>query len=133
MQADPDTRRVIEEALDAGVRAGIAYLETHGLEVRSDERRVAADGMWAVQYRHTTNRNLEPQLHDHVVIANIAADPDGVTKTIAARSLFTHATTAGHLAGQAVRRHLTAQLGYEWGLSAMGLAISPTSTRRRSP
>ena len=115
VQADPETRRIIEEALDVGVRTGIAYLETHGLEVRSGERPIAADGMWAVQYRHTTNRNLEPQLHDHVVIANIAADPDGNTKTIAARSLFTHATTAGHLAGQAVRHHLTAHLGYEWG------------------
>ena len=59
VQGDPDTRRIIEEALNAGVRAGISYLETNGLEVRSDERRVAADGMWAVQYRHTTNRNLD--------------------------------------------------------------------------
>ncbi len=103
--ADPETPRTIENALHLGVRTGIAYLETYGLEVRAGERRIAADGMWAVQYRHTTNRNLEPQLHDHVVLANIAADPDGNTQTIAARSLFTHATTAGHLAGQAVRHH----------------------------
>lgn len=115
VQADPATRRVIEDALDLGVSTGIAYLENHALEVRHGDRRLAADGMWAVQYRHTTNRNLEPQLHDHVVIANIAADPNGTTKTIAARSLFRHATTAGHLAGQAVRHHLTKHLGYEWG------------------
>lgn len=115
VQADPATRKVIEDALDLGVRAGIAYLETHGLDVRAGEQRIAADGMWAIQYRHTSNRNLEPQLHDHVVIANIAADPNGNTRTIAARALFTHATTAGHLAGQAVRHHLTEQLGYEWG------------------
>ena len=115
VQADPATRKVIEDALDLGVRTGIAYLENHGLDVRAGERRIAADGMWAIQYRHTSNRNLEPQLHDHVVIANIAADPNGNTRTVAARSLFTHATTAGHLAGQAVRHHLTERLGYEWG------------------
>jgi conjugative relaxase-like TrwC/TraI family protein len=114
VQADETTRRIIEVALDVGVKTGIAYLETHGLQVRQGDRRVAGEGMWAVQYRHTTNRNLEPQLHDHVVIANISA-ADGDTRTIAARSLFTHATTAGHLAGQAVRHELTAQLGYAWG------------------
>ena len=61
VQADPATRRVIEDALDLGVRTGIAYLEDHGLEVRSGDRRVSADGMWAVQYRHTSNRNLSGQ------------------------------------------------------------------------
>ncbi len=140
VQADPTTRRIIEDALDVGVRTGIAYLENHALEVRHGDRRLAADGMWAVQYRHTTNRNLEPQLHDHVVIANIAADPNGTTKTIAARSLFRHATTAGHLAGQAVRHHLTEHLGYEWGTLRNGTCdlahIHPTplgaiSTRSR--
>ncbi len=115
VQADVATRRIIEDALDFGVKTGIAFLETHGLQVRQGDRRVAGEGMWAVHYRLTTNRNLEPQLHDHVVIANISATADGETRTIAARSLFTHATTAGHLAGQAVRHELTKQLGYAWG------------------
>jgi conjugative relaxase-like TrwC/TraI family protein len=115
VQADDETRRIIEGALDIGVKTGIAFLESHGLQVRQGDRRVAGEGMWAVQYRHTTNRNLEPQLHDHVVIANISAPADGNTRTIAARSFFTHATTAGHLAGQAVRHELTRQLGYAWG------------------
>lgn len=140
VQANPTTRRIIEEALDLGVRTGIAYLENHGLEVRDHDRRVGADGMWAVQYRHTTNRNLEPQLHDHVVIANMAADRSGTTKTIAARSIFTHATTAGHLPGQAVRHHLTDRLGHEWGPVRNGTCdladihptpLSAVSTRSR--
>ena len=114
VQADPATRTKIEAALDEGARVGVSYLESHGLHVRHDGGRVAADGVWAVQYRHTTNRNLEPQLHDHVVIANITATPNGDTRTIAAHALFTHATTAGHLAGQAVRHRLTNTLGYAW-------------------
>ena len=136
VQADPATRATIEAALDEGVRVGVSYLESHGVHVRHEGGRLAADGVWAVQYRHTTNRNLEPQLHDHVVIANIAATPNGDTRTIAAHALFTHATTAGHLAGQAVRHHLTNTLGYAWEPVVNGTAeirgVPPVAIRAMS-
>ena len=50
VQADPATRRVIEEALDLGVRTGITYLENHGLQVRDHDRRVHSGfGLAALQ------------------------------------------------------------------------------------
>ena len=70
-RASTGERGTIEAALDAGTNAAVAYLEDHAVAVRRGRGVAKADGVWAASYRHLTNRNLEPQLHDHVVIANI--------------------------------------------------------------
>jgi TrwC relaxase len=83
-RANPEQRRTIEKALDAGTNAAVAYLEDQALAVRRGRSAVKADGVWAASFRHMTNRNLEPQLHDHVVIANIGAS-DGRTQALDSR------------------------------------------------
>ena len=100
VHADAEQRGVIEDALRHGVQAGVSHLEDHGLAVRRDRSAVGADGMWAASYLHLTNRNLEPQLHVHTVIVNVAADAaTGETQTVDGRGLFREVTTAGYLAG----------------------------------
>ncbi len=137
-RGNADERRVIEAAFDAGTDAAVAYLEDHALAVRRGLGAVKADGVWAASYRHVTNRNLEPQLHDHVVIANIAS-ADGRTQTIDSRLLHHHAKTAGYVAGAVTRRQLTETLGVGWQRVERGLAdiegvsrqmIDAFSTRR---
>jgi conjugative relaxase-like TrwC/TraI family protein len=137
-RATPEQRRTIEAALDAGTNAAVAYLEDQALAVRVGGRAAKADGVWAASYRHMTNRNLEPQLHDHVVIANIAA-ADGRTQTLHSRLLHHHAKTAGYVAGAVTRRHLTDTLGLAWQPVERGLSdidgitrpmINAFSTRR---
>ena len=85
-RASTDERRTIEAVLDEGTNAAVAYLEDHAVAVRRGRGAERADGVWAASYRHLTNRNLEPQLHDHVVIANIGA-ADGRTQALDSRLL----------------------------------------------
>ncbi len=101
-RATPEERGTI----DAGTNAAVAYLEDHAVAVRRGRGAEKADGVWAGSYRHLTNRNLEPQLHDHVVIANIGA-ADGRTQALDSRLLHHHAKTAGYVAGAVTRRHLS--------------------------
>lgn len=138
VNADGAQRNIIEGAIKAGVAAGVAHLEDHGLAIRQGRGSSTADGLWAASYLHLTNRSLEPQLHVHTVIANVAAT-DEATQTIDARGLYREATTAGYLAGAETRRILSAELGVGWDrghkgtMEAAGVpqaAIDAMSTRR---
>ncbi|MCC6436160.1 MAG: relaxase domain-containing protein [Acidimicrobiales bacterium] len=134
----PEVRALCEEAFDAGVAAGVDYLERHAIWVRRGRGYEPAGGMFAASYRHDTNRELEPQLHEHVVIANMASAADGRTQALDARGLFAHATTAGHLA-EAEMQHHTNRRGLAWTPTHRGIAnvagvsddaIQTMSTRR---
>lgn len=99
----------------------MAYVESEGFHVRDGRGRSRAGEMLAASYRHTTNRALEPQLHEHVVIANIAAAPNGAIRAVDARGLFAHATPAGYLPAAQLRHDLR-QAGVRWGPAHKGLA-----------
>ncbi len=133
-----DQRVIIESAIKAGVQAGVSHLEDHGLQIRSGRGAEQADGVWAASYLHLTNRSLEPQLHVHTVIANVAGAGES-TQTIDARGLYREATTAGYLAGAQTRAILAEQLGVNWDRPHKGTmevagvseaAIDAMSTRR---
>ena len=126
----PEHRKVIEAALDAGTNAAVAYLEDQALAVRRGRGTAKADGVWAASYRHLTNRNLEPQLHDHVVIANIGA-ANRRTQALDSRLLHHHAKTAGYVAGAVTRQHLTEHLGVAWQPVERGLADIEGITRKQ--
>lgn len=136
--ADPELRRGIEDAWDAAVAVGVGYLEGHAIWVRRKRGHEPAAGMVAASFRHGTSRELDPQLHEHVVIANMATAADGRVQTLDGRGLFAHATTAGHLA-EAELQHRTAALGLAWSGTRRGIAnvdgvprtaIDAMSTRR---
>jgi conjugative relaxase-like TrwC/TraI family protein len=129
-RASTNERQVIEAALDAGTNAAVAYLEDQAVAVRRGRCTEKADGVWAASYRHLTNRNLEPQLHDHVVIANIGA-ADGRTQALDSRLLHHHAKTAGHVAGAVTRRHLSERLGIAWQPVERGLSDIDGITRNQ--
>jgi conjugative relaxase-like TrwC/TraI family protein len=141
VHANTEQRRQIEQAIDTGVNAAVSYLEEHALNVRRGRGSEQADGAWAASYRHLTNRHLEPQLHEHILIANVAAPATGgPTQAIDARGLMHHAKTAGYVAGAVIRNELTRTLGVEWlpveqGLSDLAgiprSAIDAMSTRRK--
>ncbi len=109
-----EVQATIEQALTIGVNAGMAYLEDEGFWVRRGRGEERATGMTAAAYRHHTSRALEPQLHDHVVVPNMAWADGGRVQAVDARGLHAHATPVGHIADAAMRRHLTNTLGIEW-------------------
>ncbi len=141
VHAKPEQRHAIERSIDNGVNAAVSYLEEHALNVRRGRGSEQADGVWAASYRHLTNRHLEPQFHEHILIANVAAPViGGATQAIDARGLMHHAKTAGYVAGAVIRNELSQTLGLEWQPVTQGLAdlagiprtaIDAMSTRRK--
>ncbi|MEZ5410181.1 MAG: MobF family relaxase [Acidimicrobiales bacterium] len=121
-QGTDTDRATIDQAIDASVATGMAYLEREGFHVRRNGQRETATALVAAGYRHNTNRALEPQLHEHVVIANMATNSTGQVRAVDARGLFAHATTAGYLAGAELRHQLADRLGVSWTTPHKGLA-----------
>jgi conjugative relaxase-like TrwC/TraI family protein len=121
-RADDGVRAEIIASVDASVVAGVTYLERQALRVRIGGLRQEARGMVAASYLHSTSRALDPQLHRHVVVANAATGPDGVSRAVDSPSLFHHAKTAGYVAGAELRHQLTARLGVQWTTVSRGLS-----------
>lgn len=135
---DAETRQLCEDAFEAGVARGVAYLEDHALFLGRQGGRREASNMIAASYRHSTSRELEPQLHEHVVIANMGTGKDGAVRALDSRSLFANATTAGYLAEAEMQHHCN-RLGITWTETHRGIAnvvgvpaeaIKAMSTRR---
>ncbi len=92
--AKPTEQAEILESVAAAVGAGVAYLEDHAAYVQGSPH--PAKGLVGASFLHATSRALEPQLHHHVVVANMTQRADGKVLALDGRPLFSHAMTAGH-------------------------------------
>ena len=68
------------------------------------------------------SRAGDPQLHTHVVVANLVQADDGRWSALDARRLYAHAKTAGYLYEARLRAELTRELGVEWTPVRNGIA-----------
>ncbi|MDQ6806995.1 MAG: relaxase domain-containing protein, partial [Actinomycetota bacterium] len=117
--ADGETREAIASAHGEAVREGLGYLEGNAALVR---RRVEgelvaqrADGLLVAGFEQHWNRENDPHLHTHAVVANMAPGPDGRWTALHGGAIYRHARTAGHVYQAALRRALSERLGVEWG------------------
>jgi conjugative relaxase-like TrwC/TraI family protein len=112
-------------AHEAAVRAAVAYLEDTAVQVRrghdGGEVRAGA-GLIAAAYRHRMSRALDPQLHTHVVAANMTRGPDGRYTALHGTPLYRAAKTAGYLYQSHLRAVITERLGLAWGRVHNGAA-----------
>ena len=115
----------IVRAHDEAVRATLEFVEGHLLATRQWDRegrrhvRVPAPSMVAATFRHKANRNLEPHLHTHAVIANMTRKPDGTWASLDTGALG----RSERLIGAHYRNELAARLlrlGYELRPSMVG-------------
>ena len=107
--------RHIEEAMEVATREAIRVWEAHGAWTRKNGGWVPSEGMLAVTAQGTTNRNGDPQLHHHVVIANQARrQSDGAWRALDGTLLFGARPLATQVWGRTLRSHLSAALGVEW-------------------
>jgi conjugative relaxase-like TrwC/TraI family protein len=103
---------------EEAVRAALGYLEDTAVMVRrghGGESVEPAGGLIAAAYRHRMSRALDPQLHTHVVAANLARGPDGRFTALHSTMLYRSAKTAGVLYQAHLRALVTERLGLEWG------------------
>lgn len=127
--ADPETRSVIRQAHIEAVDEVVRYVESRAIRARDtvDGRRheVETDGVIAAAFDHRTSRAGDPLLHTHVVVANmtlIDTKAGPTWRAIAARGLFEHAKSAGHLYQAHLRHVMSQRLGVEWGEVTNGYA-----------
>ncbi|MGI8803498.1 MAG: MobF family relaxase [Solirubrobacteraceae bacterium] len=107
------------------VEAALAYLEDSAVQVRrghGGERVEVGEGLIAVAYRHRMSRALDPQLHTHVVAANLTRGPDGRFTALHGTPLYRSAKTAGYLYRAHLRLRVSEQLGLVWGPVRNGAA-----------
>jgi conjugative relaxase-like TrwC/TraI family protein len=128
---------------ELALRGALEYLEQEALFVRRGHggaRFERAGGLVAAAYRHRMSRALDPQLHTHVVAANLARSADGRWTALHHPSLYRAAKTAGYLYQAQLRAEVSERLGLRWGPVRMGAAeladvpeavLSEFSKRRR--
>jgi conjugative relaxase-like TrwC/TraI family protein len=100
------------------VRAALEYLQAGAVMVRRGEggKHVErAEGLIAAAYRHRMSRALDPQLHTHVVAANLARGSDGRFTALHGAPLYRAAKTAGFLYQAHLRALVHERLGLQWG------------------
>jgi len=122
---DEDVRRAVVDAHEQAVEQALGYLEREAVQVRRGRGgwlKEHGGGLVAGAYRHRTSRAGDPQLHTHVVAANMARGADGRWTALHAAPLYTHAKTAGYLYQSALRDELTIELGVRWGAVSRGSA-----------
>ncbi len=138
--ADAETAGQVMAAHEQAVTEALGLLERlaaraarghHGDGQRAP--RIATSGFVGAAFTHTTSRALDPQLHTHVVLANLAQGTDGRWSALDSRTLHREATTASYLYQHLLRAQLTERLGIAWTDVDRGVAEIegvPLSVRR---
>jgi conjugative relaxase-like TrwC/TraI family protein len=123
--APQETSRELVACHEEAVAASLGYLEDTAVRVRrgaGGERVERAQGLIAAAYRHRMSRALDPQLHTHVVAANLARGPDGRFTALHSTLLYDAAKTAGTLYQAHLRALVSDRLGLDWGEVRKGAA-----------
>ena len=133
-----DGDRRVARAHDEAVRATLDWIEEELLLTRQWDRerrrhrRVRSPSLVAAVFRHLANRNLDPQLHSHAVVANMTLAPGGEWRSLDLGPL----TSNEMLIGAFYRNELAArlvELGLRPGAFAGGPRAELRDTRLRAP
>lgn len=124
MLGDPGVSEQVRQAHDAAVDQALRYLEDQaafGRRGHDGLDQVATRGFIGAAFRHRTSRELDPQLHTHVLVANVARGTDGKWGALDGRLMYAHSKTAGYLYEANLRHELTARLGLEFQPARNGI------------
>jgi conjugative relaxase-like TrwC/TraI family protein len=121
----PEQAAPARAAHDQAVAEGLAYLERHAVVARRGTdglRQITTSGLVAAGFVHRTSRNGDPQLHTHVLAANVVHGADDRWSAPDARGLYFHARTAGFVYQASLRASLVESLGVSFGPVRNGAA-----------
>lgn len=93
------------------VTAAIDYLEKYGAAARINGQFVQTGNLTCAAYDHVSSRAGDPQLHTHLLIANVTHDADGRARSVSNEQLLQHRKAADAVYHQALSRELQ-RLGY---------------------
>src|SRR4051794_18846987 len=122
---DERMQGAIRAAHDRAVEDALGYLERSAAKGRRGHDglvTINGSGVLAAAFRHRTSRAGDPQLHTHVVVANVVHGADGRWSALDGRLIYAHAKTAGYLYEARLRAELTRSLGVAWTPVKRGIA-----------
>ena len=126
---DNHTGQEVLAAHRTAVKETVAYLERwagHALRGHQGDgqraTQVGTDGLVIAAFDHHTSRADDPQLHTHLVIANLLHGEDGKWSALDTRAVIRIQRTAGYLYQAVLRGELTTRLGVAWGPVRNGMA-----------
>ena len=131
---DDELRGAIRDAHDRAVAEALGYVEraaachaarAGGVHV------IAGRGLVAAAFRHRTSRAGDPQLHTHVLVANLVLGADGRWSALDGRRIYAHAKTAGYLYEARLRARAHARARASGGAGARTGSPTSTACRRR--
>jgi conjugative relaxase-like TrwC/TraI family protein len=116
--ADADTKTAISACHRRAIEVVLTYAEREVFHSRSGKSGVVqevVEGVVAAAFTHWDSRAGDPQLHDHVVVANRARSvSDGQWRTLDSRGLFKSVVMLGELHQGVQADLLTQELGWDW-------------------
>jgi conjugative relaxase-like TrwC/TraI family protein len=116
--ADADTKAAIYACHRRAIEVVLTYAEREVFHSRSGRNGVVQEdieGVMATAFTHWDSRAGDPQLHDHVVVANRARSvSDGEWRTLDSRGLFKSVVMLGELHQGILADLLTTELGWGW-------------------
>jgi conjugative relaxase-like TrwC/TraI family protein len=121
----PDIAAEVTAAHRHAVEDALGYLERRATFARRGQggyELLGTGGLIGAAFDHHTSRALDPQLHTHVIVANVTHAEDDRWSAIDGRALYAHVRTAGILYQAGLRAELTGRLGLEWEPTRRGLA-----------
>ena len=111
--SSPEQAARLEGAHEAAIEQTIVWLEDEVIRARTGAQGIAfhtTNGLLATRFRHWESREGDPQLHDHVVVANRVQIIDEQSRvrwlTIDSRSLYKATVTASSVYNQALAAEL---------------------------
>lgn len=98
-QGSPNVQEAIEACHRRAVGAAMSYVEDECLYSRRGKAGAALErsGLVAAAFEHSTSRAGDPNLHTHVLLANVAVRADGTTGTVHSPNIYHAKMAAGAL------------------------------------
>lgn len=125
--SDAADRKKIEACMSRSVTSTLEWFEEHVTTSRSGKGGSTLEfaKLVAARYVHVVNRSGEAQLHEHVVLPNVALCKDGKYRTLDSRQFHRWARSLGPI----FRQNLGAELQREFGLELSPVLDADGKTR----
>lgn len=115
---DEQLRRGIESAHERAIQDVIRHLEKNVVMTRRGRNGVrqieTSSGVIGTKFRHWDSRVGDPNLHDHVVIANRVQGVDGQWSSIDGRMLYQYGVECSELYNARVQQYVTELTGLQF-------------------
>ena len=115
---DKQLRRGIEAAHERAIQDVIRHLEKNVVMTRRGRNGVrqieTSSGVIGTKFRHWDSRAGDPNLHDHVVIANRVQGVDGQWSSIDGRMLYQYGVECSELYNARVQQYVTELTGLQF-------------------